>query len=138
MFPNVSFPASGPSDTFLASQGAVKVSLFRDHDTATQKLVPCDPVVEDGFAYIVAVANKTSEELDQDVINKAARMRADRNKRLVDSDWTQLTDAPVNKEEWAQYRQALRDLPDDASWPNIDFPLAPGEEAFVEPAGNSD
>jgi len=55
-FPNTSFPASGPSDSFLAERGAVKVSLFREHNRATQKLVACDPVVENGFAFIVAVA----------------------------------------------------------------------------------
>ncbi len=49
-----------------------------------------------------------------------------RNAQLAESDWTQLPDAPVNKETWAAYRQALRDLPaqggkaDDA-----EFPTAP-------------
>ena len=36
MFSNTSFPASGPSDSFLAEQVAVKVNLFKDHDRATQ------------------------------------------------------------------------------------------------------
>jgi hypothetical protein len=34
-----------------------------------------------------------------------------RNAQLKESDWTQLTDSPVNKSDWAEYRQALRDLP---------------------------
>jgi hypothetical protein len=34
-----------------------------------------------------------------------------RNSELARTDWTQLTDAPVDKEAWATYRQALRDLP---------------------------
>jgi hypothetical protein len=34
-----------------------------------------------------------------------------RNAQLAATDWTQLTDAPVDKEAWATYRQALRDLP---------------------------
>ena len=38
-------------------------------------------------------------------------IRTERNNRLADSDWTQLTDAPVNREAWAVYRQTLRDLP---------------------------
>lgn len=35
---------------------------------------------------------------------------------LTSSDWTQSADSPLNAEkkaEWAAYRQALRDLPDD-------------------------
>jgi hypothetical protein len=40
-----------------------------------------------------------------------ARMRYWRDTELARTDYTQLPDAPVNKEAWAQYRQALRDLP---------------------------
>lgn len=46
-----------------------------------------------------------------------------RNAELARTDFTQLPDAPVNKEAWAEYRQALRDLPaqgvlaDDAEFP---------------------
>lgn len=35
-----------------------------------------------------------------------------RNNELVLTDWTQLPDAPVDKQLWADYRQALRDLPE--------------------------
>jgi hypothetical protein len=38
-------------------------------------------------------------------------LRLHRDKLLAASDWTQLPDAPVDKEAWAAYRQALRDLP---------------------------
>lgn len=38
-------------------------------------------------------------------------IRADRNKRLADCDWTQLADATVDSAAWATYRQALRNLP---------------------------
>lgn len=37
-----------------------------------------------------------------------------RNNRLAASDWTQMPDAPlsdIKKQEWATYRQALRDIP---------------------------
>ena len=47
-----------------------------------------------------------------------------RNAELARTDWTQLHDAPVDKTAWAEYRQALRDLPaqggnaEDAVIPN--------------------
>ena len=136
MFPNTSFPASGPSDSFLASQGAVKVSMFRDHDRATQKLVSCDPVVENGFAYVVEVVDKTEEEIAADVASKAANVRAARDRALANSDWTQGADAPVDQQAWATYRQALRDLPEAEGWPNVDLPHSPD---YVAPlGGNSD
>jgi len=125
MFPTTSFPASGPSDSFLSSQGAYKVSTFRTYDNATQKLVPCDPVIENGFAYVVEVVNKTEDDLAADVASKAAQMRTARDNALKASDWTQVADAPVDQEAWATYRQALRDLPDDENWPNVELPNDP-------------
>jgi hypothetical protein len=62
------------------------------------------------------------------------RLRIHRDARLAASDWTQVADAPVDREAWAAYRQALRDFP--ATWEpseTVDFPLAPGEQAAPEP-----
>ena len=128
IFSNVSFPASGPSDAFLAENNAYKVSVFRDHDRATQKLVPCEPVVENGFAYVVAVANKTEEEIAADVASKAAQMRAARDNALKQSDWRVIRAAETGvalDADWAAYRQALRDLPNADGWPNVSLPNDP-------------
>ncbi len=54
------------------------------------------------------------------------RMRLHRNRLLAESDWTQLPDSNCDREAWAVYRQALRDLP--AKWsagPTVDFPDTP-------------
>lgn len=50
------------------------------------------------------------KELD---IHSMDEIRIERNKKLEETDWTQLQDSPVNKETWAIYRQALRDLPEN-------------------------
>ena len=56
-----------------------------------------------------------------------AALRAERNRLLAESDYTQIPDAPLSKakrEEWRAYRQALRDLsmtvadPLTISWPD--------------------
>jgi len=39
-------------------------------------------------------------------------VRNHRNALLSMSDWTQTSDAPVNREAWAEYRQLLRDFPE--------------------------
>jgi len=42
------------------------------------------------------------------------RVRAERDRLLSDCDWTQVADAPLTASEkvaWADYRQALRDVP---------------------------
>jgi hypothetical protein len=128
LFPNTSFPASGPTDSFLASHGAYKVSVFRDHNRATQKLVPCSPVVENGFAYVVEVVDKTEEEIAADVAAKAAQVRAARDRALEASDWRVIRAAETGiamSQEWQNYRQSLRDLPNSEKWPNVELPHDP-------------
>jgi hypothetical protein len=52
--------------------------------------------------------------------------RRKRNRLLSSSDWTQLTDAPVDKAAWASYRQALRDVPQQTGFPqDVDWPVKP-------------
>lgn len=52
-----------------------------------------------------------------------------RNKLLALCDWTQLADSPLNteqKSEWAIYRQALRDIPQQGVEPeNVTWPTQP-------------
>ena len=55
-----------------------------------------------------------------------AEVRAQRNKLLADSDWTQMPDAPqANKAAWATYRQALRDITTQSDPFAITWPVAP-------------
>jgi hypothetical protein len=51
-----------------------------------------------------------------------------RNHLLMASDWAMAPDAPTDKQAWADYRQALRDFPNN--WTpseTIDFPVSPLE-----------
>jgi hypothetical protein len=52
-------------------------------------------------------------------------VRVERNGLLAASDWTQLSDAPVNKENWVSYRQALRDITNQEDPFNIVWPQEP-------------
>ena len=58
-----------------------------------------------------------------DQLADAARVK--RNALLKASDWTQVADAPVDKEAWASYRQALRDIPMQEGFPS--YIVWPGE-----------
>lgn len=57
---------------------------------------------------------------------KWENIRSTRQKLISETDWTQITDAPLSiekKSEFSAYRQALRDIPqnythpDDVIWP---------------------
>ena len=57
---------------------------------------------------------------------RAQNVRNQRNELLKDSDWTQIADSPVNKENWAAYRQSLRNLPSAEGFPwTVTFPSKP-------------
>jgi len=57
---------------------------------------------------------------------KAAEVRSERNAKLAATDWTQVADTTADKTAWATYRQALRNVPTQAGFPNtVVWPEAP-------------
>ena len=53
-------------------------------------------------------------------------VRRERDKRIAETDWTQLPDVPLEtKELWAVYRQALRDVTEQEDPTNIQWPEKP-------------
>jgi len=57
---------------------------------------------------------------------QAKNVRATRDAKLAECDWTQVADAPVDKAVWATYRQALRDITAQEGFPwTITWPDAP-------------
>jgi len=61
----------------------------------------------------------------------AAQVRAERDRLLAESDWTQLADAraamgEAKAAEWDAYRQALRDVPQQEGFPtDVAWPVKP-------------
>lgn len=134
LFPSTSFPPSGPSDEFMQENGCVGVTVFKPYDSNTQKLVTCEPYLEDGQVFTVVVEVKTQEDIDAATASQAAQVRSERNRRLAECDWTQIADATVDKAAWATYRQALRDIPSQIGFPTeIEWPHDPNWVAPMQP-----
>ena len=57
----------------------------------------------------------------------AVDVRAERNRRLAETDWTQNRDVPEETAaKWAPYRQALRDVPTQVGFPvYVEWPDKP-------------
>jgi hypothetical protein len=126
LFPGTSFPPTGPDASFLEANGARVVTYFKAYDPETEKLAPVAPYLENGEVFAVAVVQLTSDEVQGNLNAKSARLREQRNRRLSESDWTQLADSTADKAAWATYRQALRDLPQQEGFPNtVTWPIAP-------------
>lgn len=102
-------------------EGAYKDSLYYyDGDNMVKK--PTMPSIYHDWD-----AASKSWVLNSDRLN--AVFRAQRNEMLAACDWTQMPDVDLTdakKQEWAAYRQALRDLPANTTDPaNPDWPLPP-------------
>jgi hypothetical protein len=80
--------------------------------------------VEDGVTTTAAeheAAYKAQKDAEQ-----AKNVRATRDAKLAECDWTQVADAPVDKAVCATYRQALRDVTAQTGFPwTVEWPTQP-------------
>ena len=129
MFPNVSFPSSGPDAQWMAQNNAKFVLSTKSFDRTTHRIESVEPYVEGDYVYNVRVVALSDQETTDraNTVNEqvATSKRSERNRLLAETDWTQGNDSPLSsdkKTEWANYRTALRNLPSTNGWPNVDMP----------------
>jgi hypothetical protein len=109
----------------VIENGTVVNKVLSDAEYATkQGWMPAPEFVQIGWVFDGqnwSNPNKpTIEEL-------AASVRRQRDALIAKTDWTQAADVPqATKDKWAPYRQALRDVPQQAGFPdNIQWPSKP-------------
>ena len=127
-YSNISFPLQGPNAQWLQEENLLPISVNKPHDRLTQKTVAVSPYIEDNMVYTVQIVSLSTEEIEANTNSEWQRVRATRNKLLIDSDWTALLDTPFSEEkrtQWQEYRQALRDVPTQNSPYNITWPTKP-------------
>lgn len=128
-YPNVSIPAV-PSAADLDALGVDPI-LEGPQPTLTQfqSAVRQGPTDINGqWFWTYSAVDWDAEAITAATEQQWVDVRADRNKRLLDSDWTQLPDAPLTPEqktEWQTYRQALRDVTTQADPFAITWPVQP-------------
>jgi len=131
--PQVSLPEN-PSEVALAGLGVYVLHAGRKpaYHPATQALVELEPVqrkAESGaWEWVQAWGTRplTAQEQEAARAERAVVQRRARDRMIKDSDWTQLGDAPVDKQAWASYRAALRAVPQQSGFPwDIEWPVAP-------------
>ena len=127
MFPNTGFPAQLTAD--IINEFGGDVVLEGPHAMPTRYQVAFRDGVEqiDGKWFTrYSVRDMEQEAIDALNTQQAAMQRSERTRRLEECDWTQLQDAPVNQQAWANYRQALRDVTTQAGFPwDITWPEKP-------------
>ena len=133
LFPNTSFPKSGPDADWLAANSCAEVVVFLAFDSATQKNESVTPYLSDGKVYTRRVTDMTSDERAAAVSTAnaatATRNRTERTRRLATCDWVvtkALESGGSVPSDWATYRTALRNITTHANWPNLSYPDTDG------------
>lgn len=125
-YPNTSFTVP-----FEPPAGYVTVEPQpRPTVTYTHNVAEGTPVLKDGtWIQVWVVSDATGEQIAERTKNKANEIYAERNKKLAESDWTQLIDSPLTPEAkaaWQFYRENLRMVPDQPGFPwNVNWPKKP-------------
>lgn len=120
----------GQTETAIRDGASIVEVLSRGippYNVATQKVVEGTPGLENNvWIQTWVVQQLTQEETQAITTEKQIEIRKLRNDLLKDSDWTQVLDAPINKDEWATYRQQLRDIPLQQGFPfSVVWPTEP-------------
>jgi len=101
------------------------------YNDQTESIELQDPSLVNGLwirSWIITSAS--TEEMEQRKVIKSAEVRRRRNRLLSETDYTQIPDfqgSEVEKLNFAQFRQQLRELPQQEGfpfsyvWPNADF-----------------
>lgn len=125
---NVCFPAGVWSDEMLSEFGYAELNYPETLAPGPYEyLEEGVPVEKDGKWYRSFTKKDMTEEQKSSVFEEQwHKFKIERTMMLANSDWTQLSDSPVNKEEWAIYRQTLRDLPESVDDPfKVEWPTPP-------------
>lgn len=135
MFPNTSFPSTGPTAEWMAENSCLPVSVWLPYDPATQYLESVAPYVNGDTVYTVQVAQLTPEMIEQIHQNEAAQNKQKGKQILSDTDWTAIPSVAdplqsnpylTNQAEFLAYRSAVRDIVLNPTWDAV-FPVPPVE-----------
>ena len=128
MYPNTSFPSQW-TPALVEELGLDPVFESPTPTTTRYQTAYKDGVEQDAqgrWLWKWSISEMDDDAKAAKDAEAAKAVRSDRDKRLSDTDWTQVADAPVDKAAWATYRQALRDVPSQAGFPyDINWPSKP-------------
>ena len=124
LFPNTSFPTTGPDASFLTDNNVVELISTLSYTSPTQKLVTVDAYIDGGKVYNVKVESTTTDEQTALINSKWEDIRRKRDSALINTDWRASSDLTLS-DDWKTYRQALRDVPSQSDPFNITWPTKP-------------
>lgn len=131
MFPDVSFPPSGPTPEWLAENSCMPVSVWLPYDPTTQYLESVAPYISGQYVYTIQVAQMTPEMIAQYQASVAAQIGAQAASLLSATDWTTIPSVAdpaqsdpylTNQAEFIAWRSQVRAI---AVTPKYDSVIPP-------------
>lgn len=119
-------------DAILKTYGWLPYRLI-DNKGINQKFVSSNiEIFENEVVETKTYRDLTQQEIDEKerliLEKKWNQVRQKRNNLLKNCDWTQLNDSPVDKVIWSNYRETLRNIPQDFSDPDsVVWPIPPND-----------
>lgn len=150
MFPDTSFPSSGPTTDFMVENSCMYVNTFLPYDPATEKLTSSAPYIQIddpeqplNWVYTVRVAPLTPEEIEQMHQTQAAQNQKMASDLLYETDWTTIPDVTnpandpylLNQDEFIAYRNIIRKIAVSPTWDAV-FPEQPKAQWSNQPLTN--
>jgi hypothetical protein len=142
LFPNTSFPASGPTPEWMAENSCLPVSVWLPYDPTTQYLGSVAPYILDAVVYTIQVFELTQEMIEQQHQSEAAQNKSTATTLLSQTDWTAIPDVAdpaksdpylVNQAEFVAWRSTIRAIAVTPTW-DVVFPQQPAEVWSNQPA----
>jgi hypothetical protein len=127
MFPNTGFPVQLTEEIINDFGGDIVFEGPQAQPTRYQVGFRDGVEQIDGKWYTkYSVADMGAEAIASLDAEQAKSVRNSRTQMLKDCDWTQLADSTADKQAWAAYRQALRDITTQAGFPwTVQWPEQP-------------
>ena len=123
---NTSFPKELPTEK-LEEWGVFEVNRTPKPTDYTKTITEGTPqLVDSSYIQVWNEVDATQSEIDTKLEDRWEVIRILRNELLLECDWTQLTDIPIEtKELWQTYRQELRNITSQTNPFSIVWPVKP-------------
>ena len=128
--PQVSFPNTIPDST-LAEYAVYPLKTTNRPEADYTKNVDegIAAYEESEWVQVWNVTDASTEEIEKRTEEQANNVRADRDRKLTETDWVVIKSLETNMpmpSVWQSYRQALRDLPQQSGFPwDVQWPEQP-------------
>jgi len=125
-YQNTSFP-SEMTESLMNEFNIFEVRITPKPNDYTKNIVEETPLLINGVYYQNwQQTDASTSEINQRIETKWEEIREIRNGLLLECDWTQLADIPMEtKNNWQSYRQQLRDVTNQLNPFSIVWPVKP-------------